>query len=74
MLSSESGTLVSNVELYRIEQRRKIFFLKLKLRFDYRCDLQKEMKITRYGKWSKKSMRDDELCRRDLDEFGPIDA
>ena len=64
----------NNIELYRIQQKRKIFFLKLKLRFDYRCDLQKEMKITRYGKWRKRSMREDELCRRELDDFGPYDA
>ena len=66
--------MVSNVELYRIQQKRKIFFLKLKLRFDYRCDLQKEMKITRYGKWSKKSLREDELQRRQLDDYGPFDS
>ena len=56
----------SNVQLYRIKQRKKIELLKLKLRYDYRCDLLKEMKLTRYGIWRKQSMREDELQRREL--------
>jgi hypothetical protein len=66
--------MVSNVELYRIRQRRKIALLKLKLIYDYRCDLSREMRVIRYGKWSKKSLRQDELERRDLDDYGPFDS
>ena len=64
----------SNIQLYRIKQRRKIKHLKLKLMYDYRCDLLKEMQITRYGIWRKQSMREDELQRRELDLFGPRDG
>ena len=42
--------------------------------YDYRCDLLKEMQITRYGIWRKQSMREDELQRRELDLFGPRDG
>jgi len=64
----------SNIQLYRLKQRKKIELLKLKLRYDYRCDLLKEMQITRYGIWRKQSMREDEIQRRELDLFGAIDS
>ena len=64
----------SNVQLYRIKQRKKIELLKLKLRYDYRCDLLQEMKISRYCILRKRSFREDELQKRQLDFFGPFDA
>ena len=64
----------SNIQLYRIKQRRKIKHLKLKLMYDYRCDLINEMKISRYCILRKRSFREDELQRRQLDFFGPYDA
>ena len=64
----------SNIQLYRIKQRRKIKHLKLKLMYDYRCDLINEMKISRYCILRKRSFREDELQRRQLDFFGPYDG
>ena len=64
----------SNIQLYRIKQRLKIKHLKLKLMYDYRCDLINEMKISRYCILRKRSFREDELQRRQLDFFGPYDA
>ena len=64
----------SNIQLYRLKQRKKIELLKLKLRYDYRCDLLKEMKLTYYGIWQRKTMREYEIEQRDLDEFGPNDG
>ena len=64
----------SNIQLYRIKQRRKIKHLKLKLMYDYRCDVINEMKISRYCILRKRSFREDELQRRQLDFFGPYDA
>ena len=64
----------SNIQLYRIKQRRKIKHLKLKLMYDYRCDLINEMKISCYCILRKRSFREDELQRRQLDFFGPYDA
>ena len=64
----------SNIQRYRIKQRTKIKYLKLKLMYDYRCDLLEEMHLTRYGIWKKQSMREDELQRRELDFFGPRDS
>ena len=64
----------SNIQRYRIKQRLKIKHLKLKLMYDYRCDLLEEMQLTRYGIWKKQSMREDELQRRELDFFGPRDS
>ena len=64
----------SNIQLYRIKQRRKIKHLKLKLMYDYRCDLINEMKISRYCILRKRSFREDELQQRQLDFFGPFDA
>ena len=64
----------SNIQLYRIKQRRKIKHLKLKLMYDYRCDLINEMKISRYCILRKRSFREDELQRRQLDFFGPYDS
>ena len=42
--------------------------------YDYRCDLINEMKISRYCILRKRSFREDELQRRQLDFFGPYDA
>lgn len=64
----------SNIQLYRIKQRRKIKHLKLKLMYDYRCDVINEMKISRYCILRKRSFREDELQRRQLDFFGPYDG
>ena len=64
----------SNIQLYRIKQRRKIKHLKLKLMYDYRCDVLNEMKISRYCILRKRSFREDELQRRQLDFFGPYDG
>ncbi len=64
----------SNIQLYRIKQRRKIKHLKLKLMSHTRCDLINEMKISRYCILRKRSFREDELQRRQLDFFGPYDA
>ena len=66
--------MTNNVRLYRLKQRKKIELLKLKLKYDYRCNLLQEMKLTYYGKWSKKSLREDELQRRQLDDYGPFDS
>jgi len=66
--------MFSNVQLYRLKQRKKIELLKLKLRYDYRCDLINEMQISRYCILRKRSFREDELQRRQLDFFGPYDA
>ena len=68
------ATMTNNVRLYRLKQRKKIELLKLKLKYDYRCNLLQEMKLTYYGKWSKKSLREDELQRRQLDDYGPFDS
>jgi hypothetical protein len=64
----------SNIQRYRIKQRMKIKYLKLKLMYDYRCELLQEMQLTRYGIWRKQSMREDEIQQRELDFFGPRDA
>jgi len=64
----------SNVELYRLKQRQSIKLAKLRLSFDYRADLLKEMKISHYCILRKRSYREDELQKRCLDLFGPFDA
>ena len=64
----------SNVQLYRLKKRQKIKFLKLQLLHDYRADRLKEMKLTYYGIWQRKTMREYEIEQRDLDEFGPNDG
>ena len=72
--SSGDHLMRSNVQLYRLKQRKKIELLKLKLRYDYRCDVINEMKISRYCILRKRSFREDELQRRQLDFFGPYDG